>query len=291
MTPTPNRARLNELLAAEATQRLTPAEVTELDALLDAFPDEDPDAMELAAAALHLGMSFPLEEIPAALAEQLHLNAVVLTPTARTVPARSAPRPAPKSRDARKPEKRLAWAAWGGWVVAAGLAGVAILLLANPREKRVEVVKEVPVIEKVDVPGKTIFVEVEKKEPTLAERKRDLEKDPAAKTFTETKDGVSVSVVWSQDKKDGVMEVRGLAEIDPTKEQYQLWIVDKNRKEATPISAGVFDVRPTGATLVRVGASLPIGDTAAFAISREPIGGRVQPTKENILMVIPPKVG
>jgi len=40
VTPTPTRARLVELLATEATQKLTPAERNELAALVRAFPDE-----------------------------------------------------------------------------------------------------------------------------------------------------------------------------------------------------------------------------------------------------------
>jgi anti-sigma-K factor RskA len=74
------------------------------------------------------------------------------------------------------------------------------------------------------------------------------------------------------------------------KEQYQLWIMDGARgKDAKPISAGVFDVKPNGTALVRVNSSLHIGEATAFAISQEPPGGLVQPTK--VVMLIPPKVG
>ncbi len=111
MTPDPRRARLESLLATEATQGLAPAETAELDALLAAFPDEDPDGFERAAAAVHLALSVP-EEMPSRLVEKLHLAAVAFTPASAT------PRPARTGRPA--------WATWAGWAVAASLAAVLV---------------------------------------------------------------------------------------------------------------------------------------------------------------------
>ncbi len=112
-TPDPRRARLGELLGIKATQGLTPAEANELSALLAAFPDEDPEALELAAAAVHLALSEPPGEMPAALAEKLHLAAVAFAP----------PRSSPK------PQSRPAWLTWTGWIVAASL--LAALVYTN----------------------------------------------------------------------------------------------------------------------------------------------------------------
>ena len=251
---TPTRARLEELLGTEATQKLTAAEEAELDALLVAFPDQDPDAFELAAAAVHLALLDPTEEMPTSLAEKLHLTAVALAPS----PAR--PRRAPP--------------AWAGWAVAAGLAGVAVwaLWLKPPAERIVVERVEVP------VPGKL------PPEPTL-EQKRDAIR-PAAKTFTDAKNNASASVVWSDRKQEGYLEVRGLAANDPNKERYQLWIVDASRKGEKPISGGLFDVKPDGTALVRVDPSLPIGDAAAFAITKEIPGGVVE-SKGPMLLVMP----
>jgi len=120
MTPDPRRARLEELLGIEATQGLSPAEATELDSLLALFPDVDPDGFELAAAALHLASVGEPDEMPARLAERLHLAAVALTPT-------SAPRPPRAGYPSRTK--------WAGWAVAAGLAGV---LIYSSFTKRVE---------------------------------------------------------------------------------------------------------------------------------------------------------
>jgi hypothetical protein len=107
MTADPRRDRLEELLVLEATQELSPAEATELDALLGAFPDTDPDALGRAAAAVHLALSPPPDALPAELAEKLR----------RTAAPSAVPAP-PRARPAR--------AMWAGWAVAAGLAGVLV---------------------------------------------------------------------------------------------------------------------------------------------------------------------
>jgi hypothetical protein len=256
-TPAPNRARLEELLGIEATQGLAPAEATELDALLAAFPDQDPDAFELAAAAVHLALLGPLEEMPAALAEKLYLTAVAL-----------APAPAPPKR-----LQRPAWMAWSGWVIAAGLAGLLIYQLSKP-----------PVVVEKEPSAVPTLAEVRDKIQRTAEWK------PA--TFAAAKGNASGNVVWTDVKQDGVLEVKGLPPNDPTKEKYQLWIIDAKRgPDSKPISAGLFDVKAGAPTLVRVNTSIPIGDAAAFAISKEPPNGGPQPTPDQILLVMPAKAG
>ncbi|MBN9119144.1 MAG: anti-sigma factor [Planctomycetes bacterium] len=267
MTPStpPGRARLEELLGTEATQGLSAAEARELDELLEAFPDQDPDAFELAAAAVHLALAGPPEEMPAALAEKLYVASVALTPT--SAPVRSPSKP-------RESGGRPAWAMWGGWVVAASLAGVlAYVLWSKPKEG---VVLPTPAL------------------PTLDQVRDDIKKNADWKpaTFAAAKGNLSGNVVWSDVKQDGVLEVKGLPPNDPKKERYQLWIMDGTRgPDAKPISAGLFDIRPGSPTLVRVNASIPIGDAAAFAISKEPPNGGPQPTLDQILLVMPAKAG
>lgn len=250
---TPSRARLQELLAIGATQRLSAAEEAELDTLLEAFPDQEPDEFELAAAALHLALADTSEELPPALAEQLHLAAVAVMP--------SPPQP--------KRLQRPAWMAWSGWAIAAGLAGLLIYSQLNPKvvKEYVEVLRDVP-------------RDVIKPEPTLDQRREEIRKD--GKVFAGAKNGLSASVVWSGSKQDGVLEVSGLAPNEPTK-QYQLWVFDSTRGKE-PISVGVFDA-VEGKTFVRVRASLTVRDATTFAISKEPRGGLPQPTQ--VVMVIP----
>jgi anti-sigma-K factor RskA len=251
MTPDPRRARLEELLATEATQGLSRAETDELDALLAEFPDEDPDGFELAAAALHLALGPPSEPLPAHMAEKLHLTATVFTPAS-----------APSARKPARPD-RSAWLTWAGWAVAATLAGV--LLYTN-------------------------WPKPQTREPDVAELRDQLKAEPTAKTFADAKPDMSATVIWSDAKKEGYLEVRGLKPNDPSKEQYQLWIVDAGRTDkehAQPVSGGVFDVKPDGTALVRVDPAIKVSSAAAFAITKEPAGG-VTVSKGPMLLVMNP---
>ncbi|MDY3557187.1 anti-sigma factor [Gemmata sp. JC717] len=234
--------RLDELLALEATQGLAPADAAELDALLAQFPDEDPDGLELAAAAIHLSLIGPREPLPADLAERLELTAVAMP----SVPVRLA-----------KPRPSRAWVAWSGWAVAASLACVLAFALWP------------------------------KKEPTLAEL-RDRLRPQAVAFAAADKPGLSGEVLWSTAKQEGYLELKGLPPLDPSKEQYQLWIVDPTKKQ--PVDGGVFDVRPDGTALVRVRAPIRVGEANAFAVTKEVAGGVVVSDGPHLL-VLKPKSG
>ncbi|MBP3959735.1 anti-sigma factor [Gemmata sp. G18] len=245
MNTDPRPDRLDELLALEATQGLNPGEVTELDALLAALPNEDPDSLERAAAAIHLALSGPPEPLPAHLAERLELAAAAFIPAA----------PAP----ARPSRSRPAWAIWAGWAVAACLAGV-LVYTQWPED--------------------------------LAGKRDRLVKDAVAKAekFAGEKAGATGEVVWSAAKQEGYLEVRGLPPLDPTREQYQLWIVDGGRAKKEPVDGGVFDVQPDGTILVRVRNPIPVKDAKAFAVTKETVGGVVV-SDGPMLLVLTPKQG
>ncbi len=153
--PDPRRARLQELLGTEATQKLTSSEETELDTLLADYPDEDAEGLELAAAAVHLALAGPLEAMPAALAERLNLAAVAVAPA----PSAHVPHPV---------RQRRAWTAWAGWVVAASLLGV--LVYANwPKsaptmaQSRDDLARKAPVFvgEKKSISGNIVWSDQE----------------------------------------------------------------------------------------------------------------------------------
>ena len=293
--------RLDELLALEATQGLTPAEATELDALLASFPGEDPDGFERAAAAVHLALSGPLEPLPAHLAERLELAAAAFTPPAR--PA------TPKG-------KRPAYTAWAGWAVAACLAGVLVLsfwrneqtLSAQRNEasdKLSQLEREVTTLqtarkaERNEAADKLSQLERQvaalserKSEPTVAQKRDELLKDASAKAVAfegDNKATATGTVVWSNSKQEGYLEVRGLPALNPKTEQYQLWIVDPAHKE--PVDGGVFDVKHDGTALVRVRNPILVREAKAFAITKEVVGGvpvSKQPKHELVLI---PKQG
>lgn len=154
--------------------------------------------------------------------------------------------------------------AWAGWAVAAGLAGV--LIWTNR-------------------PGP--------KQPGIEDREKQLRADPSAAEFALAKTevpGLTARLVWSDSRQEGYLEVRGLPPNDPTKEQYQLWVVDGGRPDDKPVDGGVFDVRPDGTARVPVRNPIPVRKAAAFAVTKEQPGGVVVAKGPHVL-VLTPKAG
>lgn len=83
-------------------------------------------------------------------------------------------------------------------------------------------------------------------------------------------------VVWSDALQRGYMRLKDLAANDPSRAQYQLWIVDPARSKE-PVDGGVFDIAPgaAGEVIVPIDAKLAVRQPAAFAITREKPGGVV----------------
>jgi len=81
-------------------------------------------------------------------------------------------------------------------------------------------------------------------------------------------------VVWSTGAQQGFMTFLGLPINDPTKEQYQLWIIDPSRDEK-PVDGGVFDIASSGESIVAIRAKLRVDKPTVFAITVEKPGGVV----------------
>ncbi len=93
----------------------------------------------------------------------------------------------------------------------------------------------------------------------------------------------SGNVIWSDSKQAGYMTLKGLPVNDPTKAQYQLWIVDPKRDEA-PIDGGVFDiVEGETPNIVPIAAKLALSDPQAFVITLEQPGGVVKSKQEHLV--------
>ena len=240
------RDRLLDLLTTEATQRLSPAESRELADLLRRYPDEDADSLALAAAAADLALLGDPDSLAPSLAAKLNQQAT----------AYFAATPMPKPRPKPPTGRGTPVVAWLGWVVAAVLAGVMVWMNWP---------KPVPPV------------------PTMKQKFEDM---ADAKAFVGDKDGATGEVRWDEAKQEGYMQVRGLPVLDPAKNQYQLWIVDPNQKQA--VDGGVFDVQPDGTALIRVKNALRVKDAAAFAITKEKPGGVVV-TEQPMTLVLAPK--
>ncbi|MFO0782594.1 MAG: anti-sigma factor [Phycisphaerales bacterium] len=87
--------------------------------------------------------------------------------------------------------------------------------------------------------------------------------------------GVKGDVVWSDTAQRGYLRMANLPKNDPTKERYQLWIIDE-RGLGTRISGGIFDGcgNSDGSDcIVAIDPAIPIGHAAAFAITIEQPSG------------------
>jgi hypothetical protein len=89
-------------------------------------------------------------------------------------------------------------------------------------------------------------------------------------------------VVWSGPKQQGFMRFRGLPVNSPTKEQYQLWIFDRNQSDKTPIDGGVFDISTTDEVIVPINAKLQVQEPFMFAVTIEKPGGVVVSSRERL---------
>lgn len=96
---------------------------------------------------------------------------------------------------------------------------------------------------------------------------------------------VSGSVIWSDERNEGYMRLKGLPMNDPTGSQYQLWIFRSTDPgaEAYPVDGGVFDVAESGEVIVPINAKLHVGRAGAFAVTVEQPGGVVVSGREEIV--------
>lgn len=97
--------------------------------------------------------------------------------------------------------------------------------------------------------------------------------------------GVSGDVVWSNAQQKGYVRLRGMPSLDASKETYQLWIIDDERNEKTPVSGGLFNVNSAGEIIIPINAQLRISKPKQFAISKEKAGGVVVTKPDRIVAV------
>ena len=96
---------------------------------------------------------------------------------------------------------------------------------------------------------------------------------------------LSGDVVWGDEQQEGYMRLVGLPANDPTKSQYQLWIVDPERDDK-PVDGGVFDIPAGGGSiLVPINAALAVAEPAAFVITVEKPGGVVVSNQEVVAAI------
>lgn len=257
-----------DLLVAHATVGLNTQESAELDRLMAAAPEFDEDAFEQAVALIDRSLGADaLEPMQAAIEQELLRRArrLVRSPdsaesanpsdeVATSSPRAEAPVRAP---DRNEPvPTRSAVFAWSGWLAAAAAVGFAMAgwwAALNPGVRA-----DRPLHERL---ARCVATAPDVVRSLWSPNVDDLS-------------GVTGEVVWSDAEQAGFMRFVGLPPNDPSKMQYQLWIVDGSRDE-NPIDGGVFNVDGTGEIIVPIDARLPAESPSAFAVTREKPGGVV----------------
>lgn len=256
-------SHLADLLADRALFGLGEAESAELEALLRDHPDVDAWALDRAATALFAGLQgFAAEEPPASVRASLQRTAANWSTgggTEAAAPMRFETLEVRAAGRKASPGSRFAWLA-----AAAGLALAAIAWWPGVGARR-ELARDIV---------------------SLVEGRPDVIHLAWAPGPDETGLGASGEVVWSDEAQQGFMEFRGLPALDPTRWQYQLWIVDPER-DARPVDGGVFDIPADGGAVVRVpiDAKLRVEKPAAFVVTVEQPGGVVVSSQERVALI------
>ena len=94
---------------------------------------------------------------------------------------------------------------------------------------------------------------------------------------------ISGEVVWNDERQEGYMSLANLPVNDPTKNQYQLWIIDPKRDEI-PVDGGVFDI-PVGSetAIIPIRNALQVSKPTVFVITLEQPGGVVKSKLEVVV--------
>jgi hypothetical protein len=261
---TPLNDRLAELLVDRALHGIDESESAELSRLLaEVASGQDDLTIDQAASAVQVAFT-PLLAMPP------HLAASVAAAADRFTPA--APPPTVVRLASRPPPARRA-STWAPW-----LAAAACLLLAvggwlhwllpsggsrGATELRAALLKE----------EGTVVI-------------------PWSATTDPSAAGATGDLVWSEAKQKGYMRFRGLRANDPKREEYQLWIFDKQQDERFPVDGGVFDIdKTTGDVVVPIVAKLHVSEPTLFAVTVERPGGVVVSKRERIVVTAAKKAG
>ena len=88
-------------------------------------------------------------------------------------------------------------------------------------------------------------------------------------------ENIKGDMIWSNQKQKGFIKITGLPMNDPSRNQYQIWIVDPIKYQ-NPVDGGVFDITKSDREIIiPINPKLPISNARAFAITLEQPGGVV----------------
>jgi hypothetical protein len=249
-----------ELLAGEAAGDLSRDEARALTSLRRPEPLAGSDQLMTAAglAQLHFlradrrGAAHMPDQLQARLMQQAAVWSEAQRARNVVTPIGNSPRAA---RSAPATARRTPITALAGW------AAAALLALAF-------------VVFRADIPGSSAPSGPAQLRADLLRTAPDAVTVPWARPSEPGYERVAGDVVWSNSRQQGYLRLAGLPANDPSRNQYQLWIVDPDR-DVHPVDGGVFNVSATGEVIVAIQAKLAIGRPSAFAITLEQPGGVV----------------
>ena len=227
--------RVWDLLIQRATEGVSEAEGRELEALLKAHPEIDPEEIDRAAAAVDQAMSGPATPMPESIRARLYAKADEFASGSGTEPI------------AVIGKRRVG--AWG-WLAAAACLALAVAgwwsrLAPRPSP-------------------------AEQRQMLLA--RADTSKADWGAWDNPAVPGVSGDVVWNEASQTGYMRFTGLPAPDPAN-AYQLWIIDDRGMEQR-ISGAIFGSPGAGQeVVVPITPQIHTRNAAAFAVTVENAGG------------------
>lgn len=287
-----NKERLLDLHTDKVLFGLTAEENTELNGLEKLFPElKIGNSMEITTSAIDLTNVKTDEQMPAHLrakilayaddffgnteqAEETANNVINFQPKLREVAPAVAENHFPQANPA--PRSSSAWQ-WLGWAAAAAacLALALNIWLTGAGNQSP--------IAKID-PTPQVLSASQQREQMLAENS-DIVKAEWIEPNPNQKTGISGDVVWSNSKQKGFIRLRGFPKNDATRETYQLWIIDANQDEKTPVDGGIFNVSDNGEVIIPINAKLNVEKPKMFAVTVEKPGGVVVSKREKLLTI------
>jgi hypothetical protein len=256
-----DRERLSELLADRAVFGLGAEDEQELRELLLLNPDADADELDRLAALLDVtACAADLPPPPPAVVTRVLLQA--------PHPAPAAPHGTPRSWV--RTRELLGWLTAAACLLLAAYAWTRKPGVPDPAPGR----DPSPVAKRAPDAGPAAPAVV----PTLAQQRDELLASSGGVLHVRLGEpddpDVSGDIVWSHALQRGFLRLKGLPSNDPTKSQYQIWLVETSPMRTEAVNGGVFDVGQQGRELiVPIRAEHAVRQPNTFVISIEPPGG------------------
>jgi hypothetical protein len=105
---------------------------------------------------------------------------------------------------------------------------------------------------------------------------------------------VKGDIVWNNDLQKGFLRFRSAVRTDPQREQFQLWIFDKEREQFA-VDGGVFNLEDnaidpkSGDIVIPINAKLKVFDPTLFAVTSERPNGVVVTDQQRIVVLAKPE--